>query len=217
MTDKLANLESRSIYQNVDSFERAQRMAKALSASDFVPDRFKGNVANTLIAIDIASSYGALSNPPSVLAVMQNLYVVHGKPGFEAKFVIGLVNTCGKFSPMDWEFVGDRNSTRWGCKAVVKDLKSGKELVGTLIDMEMAQKEGWLDKKGSKWQSMPEQMLKYRAAAFWCRTYAPELLLGMYTLDELEDVSEVETAVVVEDTRDDLEVIADKLEDKTTF
>jgi len=218
--DKLAKIESRSIYNDIGTFETAQRMAKALSASDFVPDRFRGNIPNTLIAIDIALSFGNWRNPPKVLAVMQNLYVVHGKPGFEAKFVIGLVNTCGKFGAMEWEFIGEKGSTNYGAYAVVKELKTGKVLKGSTIDMEMAAKEGWLfkkDKKGNdittKWQSMPEQMLKYRSASFWVRTHAPELLLGMHTADELEDVEEVVTAEVLGDTRDDLEVIADKLED----
>ena len=31
---------------------------------------------------------------------------------------------------------------------------------------------------------MPEQMFMYRAAAFWQRIYAPELSLGMQTIDE---------------------------------
>ena len=35
---------------------------------------------------------------------------------------------------------------------------------------------------------MPEQMLMYRAGGFWTRVYCPEIGLGMYTADEVEDI-----------------------------
>lgn len=53
--------------------------------------------------------------------------------------------------------------------------------------MEMAVKEGWYQKNGSKWQSMPEQMLRYRAASFFGRIYAPDLLMGLKTQEEEQD------------------------------
>lgn len=221
MEEKLALMEQgQSIYSSLERFESAQRMAKSLSASDYVPDTFRNNIPNTLIAIEVAARYGHLDNAPSVLAVMQSMYVVHGKPGFESKFIIALVNTCGRFSPMRWQWTGQPGSTVWGARAVCKDLKTGDVLTGTLVDMEMAQREGWLTKKGSKWQSMPEQMLQYRSAAFWCRAYAPELLQGMHMVDELEDSQDDEKTVaqaeVVGDTGNSLDALADELSDEPT-
>lgn len=223
MSDKLAK-SNQSIYTDLDTFETAQRMAKSLSASTFVPDAYRGNIPNTLIAIEVAGRYGNLSNAPSVLAVMQNLYVVHGKPAFESKFVIGLVNTCGLFSPMRWEFVGEPNSPSFGCRAVVKDLRSEETLSGPLVDLQMASDEGWLYKKNkhgeeilTKWQTMPEQMLRYRSASFWVKVYAPELLLGMHMTDELQDSEpepkEVE-AEIIQASKDPLDVLADKLSEE---
>jgi hypothetical protein len=63
-----------------------------------------------------------------------------------------------------------------------------RELRGTVVSMEMANAEGWLSKNGSKWKTMPEQMLMYRAATFFCRTYCPEVLAGVKTQDELMDI-----------------------------
>ena len=54
----------------------------------------------------------------------------------------------------------------------------------------MAIQEGWYFKKGSKWQTMPQQMAMYRAAAFFGRVYAPEVTMGIYTKDEVEDFTE---------------------------
>lgn len=55
------------------------------------------------------------------------------------------------------------------------------------ISMEMAVKEGWYTKNGSKWKTMPEQMLRYRAASFFGRVYAPELLMGLRSVEEEQD------------------------------
>jgi hypothetical protein len=55
--------------------------------------------------------------------------------------------------------------------------------------MEVAKLEGWIDKNGSKWRTMPEQMLRYRSAMWLARLYAPECLMGMSTVDELEDMA----------------------------
>ena len=57
----------------------------------------------------------------------------------------------------------------------------------------MAIDEGWYSKNGSKWRTMPEQMLRYRAASFWCSTYSPELSMGMRTVEEnVEDADYVD-------------------------
>ena len=51
--------------------------------------------------------------------------------------------------------------------------------------MAMAKSEGWLS--NPKWKSMPEQMLAYRAAAFFARVYCPEVLMGVSAEGEIED------------------------------
>ena len=56
------------------------------------------------------------------------------------------------------------------------------------VTMEMAVNEGWYGKNGSKWRSMPDLMMQYRTAAFFGRIYAPELLMGLPTDDEVRDV-----------------------------
>ena len=68
--------------------------------------------------------------------------------------------------------------------AWVVEKTTGERLESTPITMEMAVKEGWYQKNGSKWQSMPEQMLRYRAASFFGRIYAPDLLMGLRTQEE---------------------------------
>jgi hypothetical protein len=170
--------------RNTD-FETAQREAKALASSDLVPTAYKGNVANTLLAMEVASRVGA-----SPLAVMQNLHIVQGRPSWSASFLIACVNSCGRFSPLRFETRGgdDASNKEYAARAVSTDKESGKDCTGAWITWAMVDAEGWSKKAGSKWMTMPEQMFMYRAAAFWSRVFAPEISLGMHTSDEVEDV-----------------------------
>lgn len=162
------------------SFEHAQRVAKMLSASDLVPQQFKNNIPNTMIALEMSNRIGA--NP---LMVMQNLYIVHGKPSWSSSFIIAAINASGKFSPLRFEVNGEGD--QYGCYAWAYDLANGEKCIGPKVTMAMANAEGWVTKAGSKWKTMPELMMRYRAAAFFGRLFTPEILMGMQTTEEVTD------------------------------
>ena len=171
-------------FENSDSFVLGQRIAKMLSASTIVPKIYQGEkgLSNCLIALNMANRMGA-----DPLMVMQNLYIVHEKPSWSSQFLIATFNSCGKFGSIRYEFVGDQANDSWGCYALATDKASGKELKGSTVTIAMAKKENWYSQSGSKWQSMPQQMLMYRSAAFLVRAYAPEIGMGLHTEDELRD------------------------------
>jgi hypothetical protein len=170
----------------LSSFEMAQRQAKALSASDLVPQQYRGNVANTLVALEIANRIGA-----SPLMVMQNLNIIHGRPSWGSSFIIAAINGSGKFTAL--RFVGDLAK---GIKAVCHEKATGELLEGPTVTMEMANAEGWVSKAGSKWKTMPELMMRYRAAAFFGRLYAPEITMGMHSTEEVVDIQHEEPKAV---------------------
>lgn len=173
-----------SAFSSENAFVSVQRMAKALASSTLVPDAYRGeaNLGNCIIALELSQRIGA-----SVMAVMQSMVPIHGKPTWSASFLIATVNSCGRFSPMRFRWVGKEGTDEWGCRAFAVERDSNLELVGALVNINMAKVEGWYGKSGSKWKTMPEQMLQYRAGAFWCRTYAPEIALGMHTSEEMHD------------------------------
>ena len=166
-----------------EGFALMQRIATAFTQSDMVPQQYQGNLPNCLIALDMAHRMGA--NP---LLVMQNLYVVHGTPGWSSKFLIATVNTCGRFSAMRYEWKGEPGQADYGCRAWAIELETGERLDGIWVTWAMVKAEGWSAKKGSKWLTMPDQMFIYRAAAFWQRVYAPEISMGLSTAEEAKDV-----------------------------
>ena len=181
-----------SAFSSENAFVSVQRMAKALASSTLVPDVYRGeaNLGNCIIALELSQRIGA-----SVMAVMQSMVPIHGKPTWSASFLIATVNSCGRFSPMRFRWVGKEGTDEWGCRAYAVERDSNLELVGALVTIAMAKVEGWYGKSGSKWKTMPEQMLQYRAGAFWCRTYAPEIALGMHTSEEIQDTPATQQVV----------------------
>lgn len=187
---KSENQNNMLVFGSQENFEQAMRMAKCLSQSSIVPaiyqDKEKG-LSNCIIALEMANRIKM-----SPLMVMQNLYVVYGNVGWSSKFLIAAWNTCGRYSTIKYEYEGNRGTDDWGCRAISTDKETGEVLKSALVSIKMAKVEGWFDKKGSKWQTMPELMLQYRAAAFLVRAYAPEISMGMQTKEEIEDVIDIE-------------------------
>jgi hypothetical protein len=173
----------RAGFFDLASFELIQRVSKAFAGSDLVPKQYQGNLANCMIAMDMAQRIGA--NP---LMVMQNLYIVHGTPGWSSKFLIATINACGRYSSLRYEWKGKPGEPGYGCRAWAIERETGERLDGIWVTWEMVRAEGWDSKNGSKWKTMPDQMFVYRCASFWQRAYAPELGMGLQTTDEIHDV-----------------------------
>lgn len=169
------------------AFELAQRKAKVYANSTLVPKEYQGNVGNVLVAQNMATRMGA-----DLLMVMQNLYIVHGKPGWSSQFLIACFNQCGRFSTIKYKFVGEHGKPTHGCIAYATELETGEVIEGPCVTMKMATDEGWIGKPGSKWKAMPGVMMRYRAATFLVRCTAPEIGMGLHTRDELEDIGMVD-------------------------
>lgn len=184
-----------SLYFNLAKFEHAQRIATLFSSSTMVPKHFQGNVANCLIALNYADRLQA-----DPFMVMQNMYVVHGRPGVEAKLIIALINQSGKYSePLKYKFDGTGDD--YSCTAWTREDKSGEIVEGPKVTFKMVKAEGWNeDKKNretgyvqkSKWNTMPEMMYRYRAASYFANVHCPELKLGMQTVEEIRDYVEMQ-------------------------
>ena len=185
MSNEITTTEDVQIARENAAFEMLQRQAKMFSSSSLVPKEFQGNLANCAIGIDIAKRLGA-----SPFMVLQNIDIIHGRPSFRATFLIAMVNAAGRFEPLQFKMEGDEGKPNRSCVAWTKSKADGVMLERPKITLEMAKAEGWSTKSGSKWVTMPELMLRYRAAAFFARLYAPDITLGMMTAEEVADAVE---------------------------
>lgn len=172
---------SLGIFGTSDNFIMAMQMAKALASSTIVPQTFQKNEANCLIAIEQAQRLRV-----SPMMVMQNLHVIQGRPSWSSKFLIAAINNSGKFDmELQFEETQDKDGKPFSCTAWTT--KNGRKVNGMTVDMDIAKEEGWLSKNGSKWKTMPQLMLRYRAASFFSSLNCPELTMGLYTREEMQD------------------------------
>lgn len=173
-----------SVYSDVNLYNQCFKMAESMAKSELVPNNYRNKPESCLIAIDVARQIGARSP----LFVMQNLFVVNGKPSWSGQYCDAIVRA--NFQKVKVDLSGTGNDR--GCKITAYD-ENGNFCEGTRVTMEMAHKEGWFSKTGSKWQTMPDLMLQYRAFAFFARIHCPEKLLGIHDEFENVDISKLET------------------------
>ena len=171
-----------SILKSIGAFREWMEVAETLSKSSVVPATYQKNKENCIVAIELANRIGV-----SPLMVMQNLDIIKGKPSWSGAFVIAAINSCGRFTPLKFVWEGEKGTDSYGCRAVTTTM-DGEMIKGTLISWTMVKGEGWLQKEGSKWKTMPEQMFQYRAASFFGRVHCPDVLFGMQTIEETIDV-----------------------------
>jgi hypothetical protein len=191
-----------------DQFAIMQRVCQVFINSELVPKMYRISqdnpeakaVANCMIAVEMAQRIGA-----SPLMVMQNMYIVHGSPSWSSKFLIATVNGCGKFHSLKYRITklpsfnnNGVETENFECVAYTSEKGSNDILESSPVSIEMAFREGWLNKNGSKWKTMPLKMLRYRAASFWTNEYAPELSMGIKTAEEVEDAEYEDMSIKVQ-------------------
>lgn len=171
-------------------------------------------VSNCVIVLNMSARMNA-----DPLMIAQNLYIVEGRPSWSSQWIIAAINSCGRFSPLRFDIkdLGKKTveytSYIWEnkqrsakteaieitdkvCVAWATEKETGNRIESPPVSIEMAVKEGWYTKNGSKWQTMEDVMLRYRTASFFGKLYAPELLMGLQSVEETQDM-------VIEATPDD--------------
>jgi len=201
MTEEKAKYETKelitrpgegSMFFDLAKYEHAKKVGTLLSTSSMVPDQFRGgqNLGNCIIALNLAERMGV---DPFML--MQNMYIVHGRPGIEAKLAIALVNGSGKFTPLQFKFEGQGKDRKCTCYATHRETK---EECSQTVTWEMVEAEGWNENKKnrttgeiikSKWNTMPDLMFQYRSAMFFTRIYCPEVIMGFRSVEEIIDMT----------------------------
>ena len=177
-----------SVFADGASFNTALRMAQCLASSTVVPKEYHGNVGNCMIAIEMASRINT-----SPMMGMQNLYIVNGRPAWSSQWIIAMINSSRRYkTELQFEFGRDRADGGLSCRAWAEDY-SGHKVYGPKITMNMANEEGWTSKNGSKWKTMPDVMIQYRAASFFGRMNCPDMIMGIYSQEEVLDMGDIPT------------------------
>ena len=202
-TEKFEQITTQvSIYSDTNLYNEFFKIAEGLSKTELVPASYRNKPESCLLAIDLARQIGC----KSPFYIMQNLFMIQGKPSWSGQYCTAVVRA--NFDNVHIEWKGKDDPEEVGCRVIATD-KNGNDCIGTWVTMKMANAEGWLNKTGSKWQTMPLQMLQYRAFTFFARINCPEKLLGL--ADEFDkDYTEQKTR-----TSKVIELEQKLMEDKT--
>ena len=177
-------------FSTIENFKEIFDIGKMFASSSLVPQTYQGKPMDCTIAVDMANRMGV-----SPMMVMQNLYIVKGKPSWSGQACMSMIKASPIYKNVRPVYFGEPNTDTWGCYVRAEDKTTGEVVNGAKVTIQMAKDEGWYSKKDkygnetSKWQTMPELMLAYRAAAFFARVYIPNSLMGLYVEGEVEDIS----------------------------
>lgn len=171
-------------------------VADVFFKSGMLPKQYN-SVNSCFVAMDLARSFQNCA----VLTVLQNIHIIHGKPGLTSTFLASYLQSTGLIKyEIDYEitvdplqptvqFKGMSDFPNHSVKAIVVRSRDGKEIsTPEPVTLQTAIKEGWATKNGNKYESMPVQMLIYRAVTFLVRAHFPTVINGMHTTDELQDI-----------------------------
>jgi hypothetical protein len=169
-----------TVFLDVDRFELAQRVAQVFATSKLAPEALRRSMPDCLIALDIAERMGE-----SPLMVMQQIFFVHGKAGWSSQFMIARAKQSGIFDgPLRWKTEGEGDGLKVTCFADLARVTEDRRVEVT-VSMAMAKADGWT--QNEKYRSIPEQMLRWRAAGWLVKLYCPQVMMGMSSIDELID------------------------------
>lgn len=196
MENEIINVENTALvnpFETENGFQAIMKVAEAFSKTAIIPQAYQGKPEDCMIAVDMANRMKV-----SPMFVMQNLYVVKGKPSWSGQACMSLIKSNPEFKDVKPVYTGERGTNTWGCRIEAVRRKTGERVNGPEITIGVAKAEKWfskIDKYGnetSKWQTMPELMLAYRASAFFARVYIPDALMGCSTEGEVDDITKPE-------------------------
>ena len=180
VVEQTTELATNGVWENKDQFNQLLRAANMLSQTSIIPATYQGKPQDCFVAIEMANRMGV-----SPLVVMQNMYVVKGKPAWAGQACTMFINSCGKFAGVKHVYTGEKGTDSRGCYVTATRISDGIQVNGVEVTIAMAKAEGWTS--NTKWRNMPELMLAYRASAFFARVHCPEALMGVQLVDEIYD------------------------------
>ena len=184
-------LATNDVWANKEQFNQMLRAAQMISQTAIIPQTYQGKPQDCFLALEMASRMQL-----SPIVVMQNLYIVKGKPSWAGQACTMLINSCGKYKDVKHVYIGEKGADSRGCYVEATRVSDGEVIKGVEVTMQMAKAEGWT--ANTKWKNMPELMLAYRASAFFARVYCPEALMGVQTYEEVIDSSDDNKGKAVE-------------------
>lgn len=193
---QIAHLTAFDIMMNPEIMDRFERIAGVMASSKFaVPKHLQGNTGDCL-AIIIQSAQWQMDP----FAVAQKTHQINGVLGYEAQLVNAVItNRAPVTGRLQFEWYGDWNKINGKeDKSWDKGIKVWATLKGETTPREIDISMGQVGsvRNSPLWVSDPRQQLAYLAIKRWSRLYTPDVILGVYTPDEIAEREELDVTPV---------------------
>lgn len=181
-----------NIAGRIDSFDEVYRLAKNLALAGLMPRDLRGKAPDVTAIILYGQDLGL-----SPMQAIQGIYVVEGRPSLSAQLWLALVRRAGhKVAVLEHSAEkcsvhitrGDDPTQEHTATWTIQDAVNANRVQYRDGKLWARSKEG----KPLPWELYPKAMLLARAVSECCRFIAPEIALGFYTPDEVEEIAERE-------------------------
>lgn len=160
-----------------DNLDRLERIAERMASGRMtVPEYLRGNTGDCM-----AIAMQAMLWNMDPFAVAQKTHIVSGRLGYEAQLVNAVLQNSGAVRGLPrYEYRGEGSSLE--CR--VGFVPRGES---DLLWTEWLNSSQITTKNSPLWKVNPRQQIGYLQVKNWARAFAPGAILGVYTIDELED------------------------------
>ena len=172
-------------------FERMNQLAVMMASGKCaIPRHLQGNPGDCFAIIAQAAQWKM--NP---FVVAQKTHVVNGALGYEAQLINAVVTSMNVISDrFRYEYCGNWDEYRKSGFAKTAEMGCGVNVGATLrgetevrwLPMPLCM-EQVKTRNSPLWATNPMQQLAYLAVKYWTRLFAPDAILGVYSVDELAE------------------------------
>lgn len=171
------------------STAEAMELAKTLASSQLIPKAFQQRPGDVFVAMMWSHSLGI-----PIVQGLQGIAVINGKPSLYGDALLAVCMGSGQMADIEETVTGNADNLTATCKVT----RRGKPTpVVSTFSMADARAAGLLGKPGP-WKQYTSRMLKMRARAFALRDAFPDVLSGIASAEEMQDVEGTATEKATE-------------------
>ena len=171
------------------STAEAMELAKTLASSQLIPKAFQQRPGDVFVAMMWSHSLGI-----PIVQGLQGIAVINGKPSLYGDALLAVCMGSGQMADIEETVTGSADNLTATCKVT----RRGKPTpVVSTFSMADARAAGLLGKPGP-WKQYTSRMLKMRARAFALRDAFPDVLSGIASAEEMQDIEGTATEKATE-------------------
>lgn len=158
------------------NMSEAMELGKLMAASNFVPPHLRGKPGDCLAVVMQATRWEM-----DPFAVAGKTYFVQDRIAYESQLVTAVVNSRAPLvGRLHVDYTGEGDKTICTVSGKLKGDERQKSVIQEIWTI--------TTKNSPLWKQSPRQQLAYYTQRLWARLYCPEVLMGVYGIDEMQDM-----------------------------